>query len=214
MAETIESFVAKLQAEGVQAGREQAETIRAEAEKQAKETVALARKQAEKIVADGRQTAEESLARGRSELELAARDAALRLQQSLSLALTAVLGHAVRQQLEDTTFLGKLLHEIVMLYVTSDFQCKDTLKINVSAEMREKLVSWAMAEIGRENVEKVRPSIDLKGTLADAGFEYTCRGSTVEITRDSLVATLMDLVGPDLREVLAKAMAGEQPKKG
>ena len=214
MAETIESFVAKLQAEGVQAGRQQAETIRAEAEKQAKETVALARKQAEKIVADARQAAEESLARGRSELELAARDAALRLQQALSVALAAVLGQAVRQQLEDTTFMGKLLHEIVMLYVKSDFQCKDTLKINVPVEMREKLVSWAMAEIGRENVDKVRPSIDLKGTLADAGFEYTCRNSTVEVTRDSVVATLMDLVGPDLRKVLAKATAGEQQKEG
>jgi len=214
MAETIESFVAKLQAEGVQAGREQAETIRAEAEKQAQETVALARKQAEKIIADARQAAEESIARGRSELELAARDAALRLQQALSLALAAVLGQAVRRQLEDTTFMGKLLHEIVMLYVTSDFQCKDTLKINVPVEMREKLVSWAMAEIGRENVDKVRPSIDLKGTLADAGFEYTCRGSTVEVTRDSVVAMLMDLVGPDLREVLARAASGGQAKEG
>jgi len=214
MAGTIESFVAKLQAEGVQAGRQQAETIRAEAEKQAKETLALARKQAEKITADARQTAEETLARGQSELELAARDAALRLQQALSLGLAAMLGQTVRRQLEDTNFMGKLLHEIVMLYVKSDFQCKDTLKINVPAEMRERLVSWAMAEIGHENVDKVRPSIDLKGTLADAGFEYTCRDSTVEVTRDSVVATLMDLVGPDLREVLAKAMAGKQQKGG
>jgi len=36
----------------------------------------------------------------------------------------------------------------------------------------------------------------------------------VEVTRDSVVATLMDLVGPDLREVLAKATAGEQQKEG
>lgn len=213
MAETIESFVAKLQAEGVQAGKEQAGNIRAEAEKQAKETVAMARKQAEKIIADAQRTADENLARGKSELELAARDAALRLQQALSQALTAVLGQSARQQLEDTNFIGKLLHEIVMLYVKSDFECKDTLRINVPAEMREKLVSWAMAEIGHENVEKVRPSIDLKGTLADAGFEYTCGGSTVEVTRDSVVATLMDLVGPDLREVLAKAVSGKQTKE-
>ena len=95
-----------------------------------------------------------------------------------------------------------------MLYVQSDFECKDTLKINVPAEMREKLVKWAISEIGQEKVDKVRPSIDLKGTLADAGFEYTCSGSTVEVTRDSVVASLMDLVGPDLREVLAKAMQG------
>lgn len=214
MAETIESFVAKLQAEGVDAGKQQAEGIRAEAEKQAKETVDRAHKEADKILADAKTQAEETLARGRTELELAARDATLRLQEAVSRGLAGLLSQTVKQKLDDTDFMGKLLHEVVMLYVRSDFECKQTLKINVPAPMREKLVSWALSEIGQETVDKVRPSIDLKGTLADAGFEYTCSGSTVEVTRDSVVATLVDLVGPDLREVLAKAMTGEQAKEG
>ncbi len=214
MAETIESFVAKLQADGVDAGKQQAEGIRAEAEKQAKDTVDRANKEAEKIIAGAKTQAEETLARGRTELELAARDATLRLQEALISGLSGLLSQATKQELEDTDFMGKLLHEVVMLYVKSDFECKQTLRINVPADMREKLVSWALSEIGREKVDQVRPSIDLKGTLADAGFEYNCGGSTVEVTRDSVVATLVDLVGPDLREILSNAMADEQAKEG
>jgi len=214
MAETIESFVAKLQVEGVDAGKQQAESIRAEAEKQAKETVDRANTEADKIIADAKAQAEETLARGRTELELAARDATLRLQEAVTRGLAGLFSQTVKQKLEDTDFMGKLLHELVMFYVRSDFECKQTLKINVPAPMREKLVSWAISEIGREAVDKVRPSIDLKGTLADAGFEYSCGGSTIEVTRDSVVATLVDLVGPHLRQVLTRAMSGQQAKKG
>jgi hypothetical protein len=206
MAETIESFVAKLQTDGVQAGRQQAQTIVSEAQNQAKEILDQARRQADKLIADAKVKAEENLARGRTDLELASRDAALRLQEAVSRGLSALFGQAARKQLEDISFMGKLLHEIVMLYVRSDFEGKESLRINVPADMREKLVAWALGELGAGKVGDAHASIDLKGTLTDAGFEYTCHGSTVEVTRDSIVATLMDLVGPDLRETLAKAM--------
>jgi vacuolar-type H+-ATPase subunit H len=213
MAETIESFVARLQADGVEAGKQQAQSIVVQAQSKAKETLDQANKQAEKIVADAKARAEELLARGRTDLELASRDAALRLQQAVSRGLNALLGQAVKKHLDDPGFMGKLLHEIVMLYVKSDFECKETLRLNVPAEMREKLVQWALSEIGKEKVDEVRPSIDLMGTLADAGFEYTCHGSTVEVTRDSIVSALSDLVGPDLRETLAKAMKAPEAAK-
>ncbi len=205
MADTIESFVAKLQEQGVQAGKQQADQLRTEAQQQARQVVQDARKEAEKILADARAEAEETLARSRTELELAARDAVLRLQAALARVLSAILAGDVAQHLKDSDFLGRLLHEIVIEYVKQDFERRDVLKINVAPEMREKLISWALQEIGEERVEKVRPAIDLKGTLADAGFEYTHGGSTVEVTRESVVETLMDLVGPHLREVLQKA---------
>jgi hypothetical protein len=119
----------------------------------------------------------------------------------------------VGERLADEDYLGRLLHEIVMLYVKSDFECQGVLQINVPGEMREKLISWALAEIGEDRVREVRPSIDLKGKLAEAGFEYTCSGSTVEVTRESVVEVLMDLVGPELREVVAEAMAEGKPDK-
>lgn len=207
MAETIETFVAKLQEEGVQAGRHEADRIRDEAEKQAKDIVDQARRQAAEIVADAKTQAEDNLARSRTEMALAARDAVLRLQEVLGRALSAVLTQQTRAKLTDDDFLGKLLHELVMTYVNNDFQCKEVLRINVAPEMREKLISWALKEIGEESVQHVRLSIDLKGTLSDAGFEYTCSGSTVEVTAESVVEALMGLVGPALRELIGEAMA-------
>jgi len=207
MAETIESFVAKLQEEGVQAGKKHADRLRADAEAEAKRTLEQARKDAEKLLADAKAQAEEIVARGRTELELAARDATLRLQDALSRGLKALLTQEVGEPLSSSEFLGGLLHEIVLSYVKNDFEHKEVLSINVRPEMREKLISWALQEIGKETVERVRPSIDLRGTLADAGFEYRHFGSTVEVTRDSVVETLMDLVGPGLRDMLSKAVA-------
>ena len=58
MAESIESFVAKLQAEGVQAGKDAAEKIREEARQQAREIVQHARSEADKIIAEARSQAE------------------------------------------------------------------------------------------------------------------------------------------------------------
>ena len=206
MAETIESFVAKLQEEGVQAGRKEADRLRAEAERQAADIIDQARKQAEKILADAEQQGEQALARSRTELELASRDAVLRLQEALSRSLSDILAHDAGDLLADSDFLGRLLHDIVMAYVQADFAQREVLRINVPPEMRDKLISWALKVIGEETVNRVRPSIDLKGTLADAGFEYTISGSTVEVTRESVVEAMMDLVGPALREVLAKAL--------
>lgn len=210
MAETIESFVAKLQAEGVQAGQQEGQRLRQQAQQEADEIIRRARQEAEKIAADAKTQADQTRARAATELQLAARDAVLRAQSALSRILSAVLACDVRKCLEDNDFLGRLLHDIVMLYVQADCQRTGAIKINVEPDMRQKLVDWAFREVGREAVEKVRPSIDLKGTLADAGFEYTVDGATIEVTCESVVETLMDLVGPSLREVIQKAMSAPQ----
>jgi hypothetical protein len=54
-------------------------------------------------------------------------------------------------------------------------------------------------------------SLDLKGTLADAGFEYQVDGANIEVTLSSIVEALTELVNPNLREILEQAMA--EPKR-
>ena len=93
MAESIETFVAKLQNEGVQAGREEADKIIADAKKQAEQIVADAQDQSEKTIANANAEAENILSRGKTELSLAARDAVLRLQETLGKCLQAILRH-------------------------------------------------------------------------------------------------------------------------
>jgi V/A-type H+-transporting ATPase subunit E len=205
MAETIEAFVAKLQAEGVDAGRQEAQRIRAEAERQAQQVLQQARHDADRLMADAKAHADGTAARARAELALAVRDTVLRLQEALGRTLSAVLSAGVKQRMDDPAFLGSLLHDLVAAYVKRDVECGDVLKIDVPEDMRQKLIDWAMREIGQERVEKLRPCIDLKGTLKDAGFEYTLRGSTVEVTRESVVEVLMALVGPALREQVRAA---------
>jgi len=68
--------------------------------------------------------------------------------------------------------------------------------------MREKLVEWALSEIGHEAMESRYASVDLKGTLKGVGFEYSVQGGTVEITLESVVETLSNMVGPELRNAL------------
>ena len=204
MTETIESFVAKLQTEGVQAGREAAEKIRTDADAQAKQILQQANEQAQQIAEQARTDAEAIVAKGRTELQLAARDAVLRLQDTLAGSLKAVLTQPVKDQLEKTDFLASLLHDIVMQYARADSDHTDTIKINVSDEQFKKLSEWAIGELHKA-AEGSGASINLRGKLTQAGFEYTVSGSTVEVTTESVVETLGELVGPQLREMLAQS---------
>lgn len=209
MPESIESFVAKLQAEGVQAGQQQADKLRAAAQAEADKILADAHTEGQKIIADAGSQAEGILARGQTELRLAARDTALRLREALGRALKAILAERTRESLADTKFIGALLHEIVLAYAKDLQQRREVMTINVPAEQRDKLKDWAFAEIGQQAVDGVRGVFNLRTALAEAGFEYTISGRTVEVTTESVTAALSELLSPALRELLAEAMNNE-----
>lgn len=208
MAETIEAFVAKLRQEGVEAGREAAEKHLAKARKEADALLADAREQARKILSDAQAQAEASQAKARTDLELAARDITLRLRDSLSRAVRQVLAAGAKQQLADPAFLGGLLREIILEYVAADIAKKTSFRITVTPEMRERLAHWALTRLRQPEPGGV--SIDLQGTLAQDGFEYRAEGAGIEVTVDSVVEALSELVNPALREMLARAMSQEQ----
>jgi len=208
--ETIESFVAKLQAEGVEAGRKAAEKLKAEAKQQAERVMQQARAEAEKIIAEANAKAASIVARSKTELKLAARDTVLKLRERLSAALSAILGKAAGEKLSDADFIGKVLHELIMLYARQDQHRKDQIRIDVRPELREKLVKWALGELGQEIGQGNHPTIDLKGKLSQAGFEYEISGATTEVTLDSVVEVLSELVSPALREVLDEATAASK----
>jgi hypothetical protein len=88
------------------------------------------------------------------------------------------------------------------------------MTINVNKEMREKLIHWAIETLHDKEHAKARIT-DLKGTLNQAGFEYSVSGGNVEVTVDSTVDTLNELVRPEIREILNKAMkSGENEDQG
>lgn len=206
MGETIESFVAKLQAEGVQAGQTAAEKIVAEAKLQAEEIIKQAEAQAAKTISQAETQAAQILQRSRSEMDLAARDVILKLRDALDRALAAVLEKATTKVLVNDEFLANTLHDLVMLYAKADIAGNQRIEINISSELQGKLADWAMKEISSK-AEESGISIELLGSLAGAGFEYSVSGATVEVTPESVVEVLKDMVNPRLREIIDSALA-------
>ncbi len=202
MAETIESFVAKLKTQGVEQGRQQADQVLAEAQAQAEKIISAARAEAEQVVAGAKKQGEELLSRSKTELELAARDAAIKLRETLVKSLQAVIAGPVNDTLNDTEFLRGVLTDVMSSYVAADIEGTGVIKLNLNDKKYHELAEWAIKQI-RKASKHDGVSIDLKGTLKQAGFEYNISGATVEMTQEAIVEILMGLVGPGLREVFS-----------
>lgn len=210
MAQTIESFVQKLQQEGIQAGQQEAQRLRQEAQQQAKQITEQAQLQAQQIIQQAKLQGQQDLERAHTELQLACRDAMLRLRDALSKALGAILAQHAGQQLSDPQFLAGVLHELVGLYAKADLEHRD-FELNVSPQLQQKLSEWALGELATvQTPQGQRHGIDLKGTLRQAGFEYRADGATIEVTQESVAQLLLELVGPRLREIIEKA----SPRQG
>lgn len=205
MADTIESFVSKLQQEGVEAGRNEAEKLKADAQTQADEIIDDARKQAESIIDDAKKEADAIVSRGKTDLQLAARDTLAKLRSTLGNCMTAVLSEGAKEQLTDLDFLGKVMHEIVRIYAEADRAGKTSITLDVPSEHHEQLKEWAFTELKKTFQGEAHPHLDFKGRLQQAGFEYEVDGGKVEVTLESMVATLSSMVTPALRDVLARA---------
>jgi vacuolar-type H+-ATPase subunit E/Vma4 len=202
MPETIESFVTRLQNEGIQAGAAAAEKIRSDAEREARQLIEAAENQARKIVEDAKTEGQKTRARTETELHLAARDAVGRLQETLSRVLRDMLLASVREPLNDPDFLKGILHEIVQRFIIADIEQKGSLIVNLSAENQGRLARWAIEEMCKKTPGR---QVVLKGALSSAGFEYTTGDGTIEVTPDSVVEVLTSLIGPELRRMITQA---------
>jgi vacuolar-type H+-ATPase subunit E/Vma4 len=209
MADTIEAFVEKLQKEGVLAGQDAAERLLAKAQKEAEAILAEAKAKAKQITDEADAQARNAQTKSQADLELAARDTVLRLREALRGGIRRVLAEGAKQALTDGEFLRGLLNDIVLQYIRADLQKKTTLQINVSPETRKKLADWAAERLARDP-KTGGAEIDLKDTLAEAGFEYRLEGGHVEVTVSSVVDVLSELVTPALRDMLKQAMAPEK----
>jgi len=209
MADTIESFVEKLQQEGVAAGRTEAEKLIADARSQAEKIIADAQGQAEKILADAQTQAEQTVQRGREELQLAARDVMGRLRQAVASAVGAVLAKGAADALRDKDFLAGLIRDVVGQFAAQDAKGVWPIEVSVSDEMLKDLSQRALAAAAGQAEDGSR--VSLAGQLKGAGFEYDAAGGTVEVTAESIAAVLGEMIAPRLREMI-DAPAGGQDK--
>ena len=203
MADTIESFVAKLKSEGVEEGKRQADHLREDAQRQADQVLADARSQAAKIIADANLEENKILGRGRTELELAARDATLKLREALEKLLEKILAEGVEEQLGDADFLKQLIELVVRQYLKADAAGSEVIVLGITPQMRHQLSDWVIDKL-RVEARQDTTGLEIKDRLRQAGFEISFHGATIEITQDSIVETLMQLLGPSLREILGR----------
>jgi vacuolar-type H+-ATPase subunit E/Vma4 len=205
MAESIESFVEKLQAEGVEAGRKAAEQLQSDARTEAERIIVEAKADAEAIVAEAQAQAKRIADRERNELDLAIRDAVLAFRARMSAAVESLLSYEVGKALTDTGFLATLIHDVVVNYAHEDARSDEQIRISVNPEAIDAITDWALKYMGSENPEHAH--VDLKSTLKTVGFEYRVAESTVEVTLESIVDVLREQVSPALREVLDRSLA-------
>ena len=213
MAHTLQSFVETLRADGVEAGRQAAEKIRDEAQQQAEQMVRDAEAKARQIVEDAEKQAQMTLERTRTDLELAARDTVARLRDVLSQAIDRLLKQAASTTLDDSNFLQELIREVALAYAESDATGEQTIELNVPKSMERKLADWAIASC-RQGDDRQKLSVELHGALATAGFEYKLAGGTVEVTPESVVQVLSQIVTPKLQELVGSSQedqAGAAP---
>jgi len=207
MAQTIESFVEKLHAEGVAAGQQDAEKLRTEAQAQAASVVAEAQAQAESIIAEAKTQAEQIATRQQGELDLAIRDTVLRFRDGIAKAIKTLLAHEVDKALTDKEFLPQLIRDTVANYASQDAKANRQIAINVSPDELENITQWALKYLSDSEQDKARAHVDLRGTLEAHGFEYRVHESTVEVTVEAIVDVLAKQMAPSLRKVLDRALA-------
>ena len=211
MADSIEAFVKKLQEDGVEAGRQAGQQVLTEAEHRVKAIIDDANTRAEAIVEAARVESEKIRQRNETELTLAARDAVGRLQENLNCVFRILLRTPVEKALRDPEFLAPLIRDVVMSYVEADAGKRDSVAINTSEKTGAQLTQWGQQTL-RDTLE-ANSSVQWRTALAEDGFELSTVDGTVEITIDSVVNVLLDMVGPELRKLIAatRKTPGESP---
>jgi V/A-type H+-transporting ATPase subunit E len=204
MAETIETFVQKLQTEGVQAGKQEASRLTNAAQTEADRILADAKEQAEKILADAQAESHRMAERQRSELDLALRDAVLRFRKGVNQAIASLLDAKTSEVMSDEKFLVSLIHDVVVQYAQAD--AGQTVTVNVNPKAMDAVADWAMKYVGHGKSDGDHGRVDLRGNLRSVGFEYSVSESTVEVTVDSIVEVLKGNMSPRLRETLDRAL--------
>jgi len=201
MPESIESFVKKLQAEGVEAGKEAAEKIKNNARRKADKIIADAKNEADQIIAKAKNEADKQLLRMQTELELAVRDSILKLRETIGNILSAMLIRKVEKNLSDADYLEKVIREVITAYARADAEKQPFMEINISGELSDKLNDGILKEFF-QNMGEGQEKITMLSTLSKAGFEYKIDGATVEVSSESVSGLIAEMVGPRLQKIL------------
>ena len=211
MPESIESFVKKLQDEGISAGKEAAEKIKAKAKLEADHIIDDAKARADRILADAKADSEKHFLRMQTELELTVRDVILKLGETIGQFISKMLARKIEKKFSDPEYLGEILRKVILTYAEADASQQTQIKINISDKMGENFSDGILKHLVQELSEE-QEKIAFQNSLSKAGFEYTIDGTTIEVSPESLSEMISDMVSPGFQELFDKFMGKENEK--
>lgn len=213
MSTALEELVAKLHAEGVESGRAEARRLVEEARREAEAVRRRAEEEAAAIVAGARGEAAALRERTETELRLAARDAVVGLRASLARSLESVLRHGGTPVLSDAGVVRELLTAVVGEHARAEASGARRLEIRVPEALRERLEEWSLGELAAL-VREGGLEVDVRGGVEGCGFEYRVGATSVEVTVDSVVELLRELVRPGLLAALQDGVGADGAPDG
>jgi vacuolar-type H+-ATPase subunit E/Vma4 len=201
---SIESFVKKLQLEGVDAGKEAAEKIRKEAKNEAEKIIAEANSRAEQIVSKAKKDADTYFSRMQTELEFAVRDAILKLHNTIEQILSAMLTRKIEKYLSNPDYLGTVIRDVIIAYAESDAGKQPFMTFNISDRIDDSIRDDIIKELF-QNFNAEREQVAFQNTFSKAGFEYIIDDATVMVTPDSVSEMISEMVSPVLQKLMDRA---------
>jgi len=191
----IANLIAKIKADGVEAGESERRARLAAAQREAEQIVAQAHAQAERIVAQARSDADRRREQLESELRMAARDFVLRLQQRLSEQVIEPSTSALIQgALADDQGVSQLILDMLRGRI-------DGARLTLNSERRQTLQAAILSRIAAQAQAE---GIEITDESGLGGFRLTRPGEHFvwDVSQDAVARELASLVEPSLRSAL------------
>lgn len=207
MQDTIESFVHKLQTDGVEAGQLAGNEILEKAHAQANKIIDQAKTQASEILREAKLSRQTEAVFQEQELRLAARDAVLQLKQRLCLAVAAVIDKNAESILKNNQILQDLIKDVALIFAKEHVKNPQTpIVFRLAGNDGNQVINQALTQLSSTSLASDGPVFHTETGLSDLGFEYRQGGSAVEVTPQSVVAMLEPLISTEVAKRVEDAL--------
>jgi len=209
MAEELQGLLDRIRKDGLEKAEEEAKSIVDAANRQATEIKKAAEAEAEKKREEARQEAEKLEQRSISAIEHAARDIVLSVGDAVQEAFESLTQKNIQEALDGEAF-AKLVQDVVQAYVKEDDP--GGIEVLLSRKQQEQVSSYLNQAMLKElqkgiTIEASRGVLSgFSVVLRDQGVEHDFRGET-------LTAAFVELLRPELGEIVKKAMETVKKKK-
>jgi V/A-type H+-transporting ATPase subunit E len=199
MAEELQSFLNRIQQEGIQSGEEEAKNIIAEAQSKADLIIKRAKAESEETVRQAGKEADRLVAHGKDALKLAARDTLLSLRHELLTKMRVLFRKLAGDALNAEQMSG-IIANIIKNYHASGVESLQ-VEVLLSADQSQALETALLARLGTSLIENVRisPVSGISG-----GFQLRLEGDEIlyDFTDDALSEALNTFLSPKLVALL------------